>query len=390
MGAVGASMKKIAVIPNENFSSYFPQYAFEEREKYFNPNLKFETHIISLDENEYKTVTKIGTLIIHPVGFFRGRLIRYFWRILKAVWVVRKHKVDLVRTYNTFHYGLVAMVAAKINKKPFILSLHSDYDRVIKSSGKNYFCWHTLEKIVIKKTTVTIGVTPYLSDYAKRHGAKHVVIIPNPLNLKPFLTRNENAQNIRSRYNLNSKIVLLFVGRYYDPAKNFARLLQAFSQLEPGLKQKTHLLVMGRGGEKEVYFDNFVSQLGLKNNITFIGFLPHSELPAYYQASDIFVFPSIYEGLPTSLIEAMAAGLPALTSDHCSVTYLVNSKNGVIVNPYSVEEITVGLNYLIQMDERERKKLGKEGQKKAVMLFSEKKVYDQIEKLYLDLLKNGV
>lgn len=85
----------------------------------------------------------------------------------------------------------------------------------------------------------------------------------------------------------------------------------------------------------------------------------------------------------------MASGLPALTSNHPTMTYLVNSQNGVIVNPYSTEEIAMGLKYLIQMDEQERKKLGKEGQKKVVMSFNEKKVYDQVEKLYLDLLKKG-
>ena len=382
-------MKKIAVIPNEEFSSYFPQYTFKEREKYFNPNIRFETHIISFDEKEYKTLTKIGTLIIHSVCFVRGRPLRYFWRLLKTVWIIRKYKIDLVRTYNTFHHGLIAMLAAKVNRKPFVLSLHNDYDGVIRHSGRNYLYWHTLEKIVIKNATVVIGVAPYLSGYAKSHGARHVVVIPNPLNLKPFLTRNENAQIIRSRYNLNGKIVLLFVGRYYDPQKNFSRLLQAFSQLEPRLKQKTHLLVIGKSGGKGVYFNNFVSQLGLKNNVTFIGFLSHSEIPTYYQASDIFVFPSIYEGFGIALVEAMASGLPALTSNHPTMTHLVNSQNGVIINPYNVEEITVGLRYLIQMGEEERKKLGKEGQKKVAMSFNEKKVYDQVEELYLDLLKNG-
>jgi len=383
------SMRRIVVIPNEEFSSYFPQYTFEKIEKYFNPNLKFETHIISLDENEYKTVTKIGTLVIHPVGFFRGRFIRHFWRILKAIWVVRKHKVDLVRTYNTFQYGFVAMLAAKINRRPFILSLHSDYDRAIRSRGKNYLFWHTLEKIVIRNANSVIVVSPYLYDYARRHGAKGVAVIPNPLNLEPFLRKSENAPNIRSRYGLIGKTVLIFVGRYYDPAKNFVRLLQAFSEIGAELREKTHLLVVGRGGEKREYFNNLISQLGLNSKITFVGFLCHSHLPAYYQASDIFVLPSIYEGLPTSLIEAMAAGLPALTSSHPSMTYLVNSENGVTVDPYNVKEIARRLGYLIQMDSEGRRKLGKLGQQRIINLFHEKSVYNELEKLYLSLIRKG-
>lgn len=382
--------ERIGVIPNEDFSSYFPQYTFEERENYFNPNLKFETHIVSLNEKKYRSTTRMGTLIIHPVPFVLGKFIRIFLRFFKAIWIVKKYRVDLVRTYNTLQYGLIAMLAAKINRKPFVLSLHSDYDRAIRNSGKNYFFWHTLEKIVMKNATVVIGVSPYLVEYAKKHGARDVVVIPNPVNLKPFLTTSENTQNVRNKYQLNEKIVLLFVGRYYDPAKNFARLLQAFSQLETELRENTHLLVIGRGGEKEAYFRNLVSCLDLGKDVSFIGFLSHSELPAYYQACDIFVSPSIYEGLPTSLVEAMASGLPALTSNHPSMTYLISPENGMVVNPYSVKEITAGLKYLVQMDKDRRKELGERGREKVAIFFGEEKVYDQIERLYLNLIKRKV
>jgi len=285
---------KLVIIPNEAFSGYIPQYGVQHMEQYFNPNsVADEVHIVSPADNyKYKT-TRFGTLVIHPIRNFMHLEIPmiYLPGLLKTIEVIKKYDIDIVRAYNCFQLGLVGALAAKITKRPFVLSLHGDYDNMLKQKGKfAYYKWHSIEKFNIKSATKVIAISDYLVDYAKKHGAKDVAKIPNPIPVNSYIKPDmEKVKRIKEKYPIEGRIVMLFVGRYRAPVKNFERLLLAYSQIPRELKEKSVLFVLGSGTNKEIYFKNLVKKLGLQENIIFVGFIPHDEVMSFYHVANFLL-----------------------------------------------------------------------------------------------------
>ena len=138
-------------------------------EKYFNPLLKFETHIVSFEDCYKYPSRKIDTLIIHPfcekqfkrTWFYPWRIIRVlsriFLRILRIVRIIKKEKIKLVRAYGMSMLSFSGLVASKITRIPFVISLHNDYDKMFKLKGKlKGLLWHWFEKFIIMLSLIHI------------------------------------------------------------------------------------------------------------------------------------------------------------------------------------------------------------------------------------------
>ena len=121
--------------------------------------------------------------------------------------------------------------------------------------------------------------------------------------------------------------------------KNLKELIAAVNEL-PQVK----LYIAGDGPEKEALQE----QAQNNKKIVFLGKLPNEQLPALLNKCEVFVLPSLYEGNPKALLEAMACGLPCLTSDIEGIKETVSqNRNGLLVNPLK-KDITKGLTLLLR------------------------------------------
>lgn len=102
-----------------------------------------------------------------------------------------------------------------------------------------------------------------------------------------------------------------------EPRKNLATLLQAFARIDPasGLR----LVLAGAQGWQTDPLYGLIATLNLQERVLMPGFVPHDALPLWYNAADLFAYPSIYEGFGLPVLEAMACGLPVLASDSSSL-----------------------------------------------------------------------
>jgi glycosyltransferase EpsD len=117
-----------------------------------------------------------------------------------------------------------------------------------------------------------------------------------------------------------------------------------------------HLEIIGIGSEKRRFFDLRDSSKLYK--IDFRGKVSHEDIAEYYQRSDIFILPSIMEGLSNAIMEAMACGLPIIATDVGGNSELVvDGKGGLLVSPKNVEELYKAIKRLIN-DPSLRKKMG--------------------------------
>ncbi|NJN87195.1 MAG: glycosyltransferase [Leptolyngbyaceae cyanobacterium SL_7_1] len=149
---------------------------------------------------------------------------------------------------------------------------------------------------------------------------------------------------MRDRWELTGDPIYLTLGGI-EPRKNSIRLLQAFAQV---LKTHPNAQLVVAGGatlfDYQAYRDAFfalVRQLGLEGDRALIlpGVIADADLPALYHLADAFVFPSVKEGWGLVLLEAIASGLPVITSNQAPFTEFLSPTQALLVDPYSVEAI---------------------------------------------------
>lgn len=144
-------------------------------------------------------------------------------------------------------------------------------------------------------------------------------IVPNAIDVSQYVYSEQAEWAVRDEFGLTDELVVGHVGNF-TPAKNHIFLLEIFREVRT--KQKNVRLLLIGGGEGLRAIREKADTMGLSSAVIFAG--TRKDVPRLMQAMDVFVFPSLYEGLPVTLIEAQAAGLPCVISNavsrECEVT----------------------------------------------------------------------
>jgi len=154
---------------------------------------------------------------------------------------------------------------------------------------------------------------------------------------------NAEVAMIRARYGLPEGYIL-FVGSV-EERKNLRRLLQAYAWLRETGIQRT-LIVVGPRKWKYSGILATLKELNLEEHVIFTGYVPDADLPALYSGADLFVFPSLYEGFGLPPLEAMACGVPVVTSNTSSLPEVVGDA-GLMVDPYDVEALAEAMHRVL-------------------------------------------
>ena len=173
----------------------------------------------------------------------------------------------------------------------------------------------------------------------------------------------------------NSKITIGTIAEF-TKNKGLDYLLDAMSILKlPNLQ----LMMVGDGEDKEK-IESRIANENLNDNVKTCGFVPHAA--KYIKAFDIFVLPSLKEGLPYTILEAMNAGIPVVASSVGGIPDLIeHGKNGYLTTPKSSASLSENLNKLIS-DEKLRKQFSRESKKRALKKFSFSSMLEKTIKLY--------
>lgn len=150
----------------------------------------------------------------------------------------------------------------------------------------------------------------------------------------------------------------LFVGTL-EPRKNLLNLLEAYALLPEGIKESVGLNIVGMNGWGGQDFHRTISNLDLAGYVNFLGYVGADELDILYRNALFLVMPSLYEGFGLPILEAMARGIPVLTSNVSSMPEVCGG-NAVLVDPKNILSIRDGLLLIIQ-DQDLRKELSDKG-----------------------------
>lgn len=174
--------------------------------------------------------------------------------------------------------------------------------------------------------------------------------------------RDENLlKDLRIRYSLPERFIL-FVGTI-EPRKNLVKLVEACHLLYSHDRIKDPLVIVGGKGWKNEALYELIRKLKIEDRIIFTGHVSDTDLPLLYNAATVFVYPSLYEGFGIPVIEAMACGVPVVTSNVSSLPEVAGDA-AILVNPQDPEEIASGI-YQIMTDKGLYKNLQERGFKQA-------------------------
>ena len=282
--------------------------------------------------------------------------------------IVDEHKrepFDLIHAYFLPMAGFVGAYSGKYLKVPSVVSIRgNDIERAAFDPGKFSHVMYALQNA----NAVTTNAIE-LAKKAKAFIDREIHLIPNGIdtgNFKP-VGRNEVLAEALGVENRTSKVVG-FVGELREK-KGLATLLTGYAQTNK--KIPSTLLIVGeiREGEDKKLFDEF--QLSNpENQIIVTGHVPHKDLPAYYSLMDVFIHPSLRDGMPNAVLEAMACGVPVIATPVGGVLdVLEDGVNGWTIPVNDAEHLAKVIEKLLN-DPEQRARLSKKAREKIEAEFT--------------------
>ncbi|MEW6066683.1 MAG: glycosyltransferase [Nitrospirota bacterium] len=264
---------------------------------------------------------------------------KFDWKIVKDIYkLIQLWNIKIVRTHQ-YHANLYGRLAAWLARVPCIVaSVHNVYtiDKKIHRRIINKCFAGFTDKIIAVSNAVKRDIIRY-----DRVPEDKIMVIYNGKEIDSFLNIKEN---IRTELGISPEIpVIGTVGRL-TPQKGQKYLIEAISKLKnkfPGMV----LLIAGDGPLKQK-LEKYSEMLGLSEDIKFLG--TRRDIPAILSAMDIFVLPSIWEGLCNALIEAMAAGKPIIATDIQPNKEIISSERlGMLIPPENSDAIASSIELLL-------------------------------------------
>ncbi len=285
------------------------------KEKY-----QFDFCVAKKDKNFYEDeIAKLGGKIFRITPKSKG-IVKNFLEIKK---IVSSHNYNCVLRVSQHSLSSMELLAAKLGGASKLALRSSN-----SNSGGNLInlLIHYLFR-PISNRIVNIKIAPSLLAAKFMFGSKelkknNVTIINNGLDFDKYKYDNNKKKKIREELKLSDKYVVGHVGRF-NFQKNHKFLLDIFKEIVK--KRKNSILLLIGKGELENQIIEYSKKLNIYDNIKFLGI--RDDVSDIYSAMDVFVFPSLFEGMPNTIIEAQAAGLHCFISDtiteECDITGFV-------------------------------------------------------------------
>lgn len=238
---------------------------------------------------------------------------------LSSAWSYRKLILDFLKNnpeYDCIHIHssgvayFVAKAAHKLGRKVIIQHSHACARDVIDwTTPIRYLCKSATRKYLTHFFSCGKEAAEWLFG---RKRAKKAIILPNAVDSRLFSYNSEKHEKLKKQFGWEGKYIIGNVARFC-PQKNHFQLLEIFKSTL-SIKPNAHLVLVGK---KDGYYEELVqraSEMGLLEHVEFTG--ARADIPDLLQAFDIFLFPSLFEGLSVAMIEAQAAGLKIIASDN--------------------------------------------------------------------------
>lgn len=317
---MGEAVRVLHVLGNTNLggaeSRIMDLYRHTDRNR-----VQFDFLVHSGEEGFYeKEIRELGGRIFRVPRF---RIYNYFsYRKALKEFFQKHHEFALVQGHMTSTAAIYLPIAKKAGvKKTAAHARSAGVDKGLKGTMTRFLRRNLADKADYLFTCSELAGISVYGEKAVQEGK--TIFIPNAIDCAGFTFDPEKRKKMREELGLADALIIGHVGRFHY-AKNHEYLIRVFAKLcqmgiracgstaENGADQKYHLILLGEGPLMEDT-RKLAEELGVADRVHFLG--NHKNIADYYQAMDYFVYPSRYEGMPGTIVEAQASGLPCLMSD---------------------------------------------------------------------------
>lgn len=340
-----------------------------------------DLHVLRFAFSDQKERSSLADLK-GPIGWLKLTILMV--QMLRcAVSTGKKFNVDLIHAYWILPSGLVALIAGRLLRKPLIVtSLGTD----LRIAPKNPVV-RALVTLVLKRVDHCIGLSSDLELRATALGLapSRSSVIPDGVRADLFTQLSRNRSALRRKLSLGSADVILYVGRLHR-TKGLEYLVEALSILSK-TNSKITLLLVGDGPEK-TRLSRLAMEKSVSRLIRFLGPVPHVEIPSLISLADICVLPSLSEGLPSFLEEAMLAGRPIVATKVGGIPDIVtNRSTGLLVKPADPSALANAILEILR-DRPFAERLGRDAKKFAEANLTTEITARKISRIYKDIAGN--
>ena len=306
--------------------------------------------------------------------------------------LINREKVDIIHFYQPeFLTSLPLPLIKKKFNKPILLTVNGFPGTswfygsfMVDSVGFAYT--QTIVRFLIRYSDKLLLYATNLKSYAKNIGVpeEKLIFLPEGVNLNVPKNINEVRETVRIELGVSSdEKLIIFTGRLV-PVKGVDILIEVFKRLHSEYTNYK-LLIVGDGPYRKLY-ERQSGEL-LNKAVIFTRLVRPERVVEFLLASDIFVLPSLSEGIPSSLLEACFCGLPCISTNVGAVPDIIkNTETGIIIKPGDEKELYQALVQLMN-DERTARRMGEGARRVVKRLFDWNSIIKRYEQICLELIE---
>ncbi|MEM7032550.1 MAG: glycosyltransferase family 1 protein [Chloroflexota bacterium] len=305
-------------------------------------------------------------------------LARILWEQTLQPIALKQQEVDL------FH--ALAFAAPLTTHCPFVVTIYDLSFRHFPEAFRpfNRFYLNTLTSLTAKRAARIITI----SESTRQDVMRFYSVDPNRVqtiycgvddSFQPLPSRDIDA--FKTKHNLPDRFIL-FLGTI-EPRKNVVGLLKAYAVW---IQRDAAAPLLVVGGGKGWYYQQvfeWVEKLGLQDRVRFPGYLPQADLRLWYNAANIFVYPSLFEGFGLPVLEAMACGTPVITSNVSSLPEVAGDA-AVLIDPHNTDALSAAMEQVYSQPTTQQT-MAEKGLRQRVR-FSWQKTATETRKVYQTVL----
>jgi len=300
--------------------------------------------------------------------------------LIKLSFFLRRNNVELMNAHGYPDHFLCAVARKITGVRALVRTKHNHVP--LKGGALSRYLYGTL-------TSRIVAISEHIREVMIQSGLKpeQVTTISTAINLSQFAPRAKD-QNLLKELNFPAGCAIIGIVARLTERKGFKNLFEAVKILaDQGRTIRCLVVGGGASSEKIAALKNHAATLGISDNILLTG--RRSDIPEILSLLDVFILPSLAEGLGRSMLEAMAAGKPIVASAVGGIPEAIeDGKSGLLVPPDDSRALAQAIALLLDNPEKAQD-LGRASRTRAELLFDQDKMIDSISALYEELLNNS-
>ena len=295
--------------------------------------------IVRTLENNVDTIRiyykKPKNKILSLLRFYRANMIGL--RLGRKDQSGKPHPYELIHVHILTRLGVIAWIQKLLHKTPYIITEH--WSRYLPGNDFGGFMRKLATKIVVSNAKLVTTVTDNLAKAMQNHGLKNdnYVVLPNVVNLDMF--------HISEKKN-NTPCKIIHVSCFEDKSKNISGLLESLKIVEEkGIDFQCTLI--GDGMDFNIMKAK-AEELQLINKVSFTGLLEGQKLADELASGDFLVLSSNYENMPVVILEALASGLPVVSTNVGGIKEMIDETKGILVESRNKEALAEAIIKMIE------------------------------------------